>query len=92
VGYFSNGAEGELYRERYCERCVHDQGEAFCPVWEAHLWHNYSQRGDAELEEVLGLLIPRRPRAGASSAREEGGGNGRCRMFLPLAGGEGGAP
>jgi hypothetical protein len=82
MGYFSSGAEGELYRERYCERCVHDQGEAFCPVWEAHLWHNYGQHGDGDVGEVLGLLIPRRP----------DGGNGRCRMFLPLAGGEGGAP
>jgi hypothetical protein len=73
VGYFSNGTEGELYRERYCERCVHDRGEAFCPVWEAHLWFNADQHEDNAVKEFLDILIPRRP----------DGSNGECRMFLP---------
>ncbi len=73
MGYFSNGSEGDGYNETYCMRCVNwkdsvDRGEG-CPVWDAHLMHNYNQEGAAR--EILSILIP----------RSSDGGNGKCAMF-----------
>lgn len=74
MGYFSNGTEGEMYREKYCERCVHDgHGENNCPVWSLHLLHNYDQNENETLKALLDELIPR-----------EGICNQQCRMFIPL--------
>lgn len=78
MGYFSNGTEGELYRERYCERCLHDDPEGpYCPVWEAHLAANYDalKPGNELAREVLDTLIP----------RTGNGGNGECQMFASKA-------
>lgn len=60
MGYFSNGTEGELYRERWCEHCRHDgnhDDDPFCEVWSLHLQFNYGQTGDAKT--ILTALIPR---------------------------------
>lgn len=69
MGYFSNGTEGAAYYDKWCAHCLHDNPdkEVHCPVWNAHLIHNYDQLG------VLGDLIPR---------SEDGLHNERCRMFV----------
>ena len=74
MGYFANGTEGELYRERYCYQCAHysDYSDDECPVWDAHLMSNYNQNGNDDLVFVLENLIPR-----------AGAGNGQCAMFIP---------
>lgn len=70
MGYFSNGSEGECYREEYCDQCIHDINNS-CPVWNAHLARNYKDCNDDA--SILHMLIP----------RTEGGlANGQCRMFL----------
>ena len=75
MAYFSNGTEGELYREQYCDRCVHDgHGENCCEVWGLHLTYNYDRHKNPTLAAVLDTLIPR-----------DGLGNGQCRMFLAEA-------
>ena len=70
MGYFSNGTEGEMYREKYCDRCVNngdEKGEDGCAVWDAHLIYN----GEDGPEPVLNMLIP----------RDADGWNKQCRMF-----------
>lgn len=65
MGYFSSGTEGALYQERWCMRCHHDRDQD-CPVWLAHLVHNYDDdRG------ILDQVIP-----------VNGVQNGQCRMFV----------
>ena len=58
MAYFSNGTEGECYRESYCHQCRHyipgDGPE--CPVWTAHWLYSYGQAGD--VKTILSLLIP----------------------------------
>ena len=73
MGYFSNGTEGEMYQEKWCDRCLH-RGDDSCAVWLVHLTHNYDQHKDKILKLALDTLIPR-----------EGIGNGQCRMFLDEA-------
>ena len=77
MGYFSNGTEGDAYREAHCAKCVHDQEEGGCPVWNAHLTFNSAQLkeddGDGPLGQVLAMLIPRGK-----------GCNLACTMFVPL--------
>ena len=72
MGYFSNGAEGGDYHAQWCSRCVHDVEEN-CPVWLAHLIHNYSECNNEE--SILHLLIPR---------SESGLDNEQCRLFWPI--------
>lgn len=72
MGYFSNGTEGMIYEERYCERCIHygDEEEG-CPIWMAHLLYNYDEaNNDAS---VLNILIP---------INKENGENEQCTMFI----------
>lgn len=82
MGYFSNGAEGADYEERYCSRCVHYDhklGEDLpCPVWMAHLLYAYELCNEKEHpgKVMLDMLIPRTP---------DGLGNEQCRMFVPAA-------
>lgn len=74
MAYFSNGSEGEYYRERYCERCVHDgHGENVCAVWRVHQLFNYERLKDGRLAVILDELIPR---------TEDGCGNAQCTLFL----------
>ncbi len=71
MGYFSNGSEGEHYQAGWCDQCAHDDYAAgkFCPVWSAHLGHNYGAS-----DEVRGILDSFIPQIGAF--------NGGCRMFV----------
>lgn len=57
MAYFSNGTEGEMYRERYCDRCKWDKDHK-CPVWLAHLVHNYDDCNKDN--SPLHLIIPRK--------------------------------
>jgi hypothetical protein len=69
MGYFPNGSAGEDYHHRYCSRCVHDKDN--CPVWLAHLLHNYDECNRPE--SILHLLIPR---------SKDGLDNDKCLMFI----------
>lgn len=73
MGYFSNGAEGMDYQNKWCDRCLHDNYEkgVFCPVWGLHLMHGYT--GSPERQAALDELIPR---------TKDGLGNERCKMFV----------
>lgn len=70
MGYFANGSEGEAYEAMYCRRCVHENDDSGCAVWDAHLMHNYDECNKPE--SILHLLIP----------RGEHGGNLQCKMFV----------
>jgi len=67
MGYFSNGAEGADYQEKYCVNCIHYEG---CAVWVAHLLHSYDECNNKD--SILHILIPR---------SEDGLSNERCRMY-----------
>lgn len=71
MGYFSNGAEGSMYRDQYCDRCVHDV-EHNCVVWLAHLLFGYRDCNDKD--SILHVLIQ----------RDAEGGNKQCKMFIPV--------
>lgn len=78
MAWFSNGTEGEIYRERYCDRCVNNRdlndgrGEG-CPIWDAHLlFMEGDKKPDAQ--EVLDHLIPRETDPPGFAAQ--------CSMFL----------
>lgn len=68
MGYFSNGTEGMLYQEQYCNRCKHDENND-CPIWLAHLVKNYEECN--KKDSILHLLIPR-----------DGIRNLQCKMFI----------
>jgi hypothetical protein len=68
MAYFSNGTEGRSYEEKYCERCIHNEG---CTVWLAHLLRNYEECNNEK--SILHILIPR-------SADDRS--NQQCTMFL----------
>ena len=68
MAYFSNGTEGELYKNEYCRRCVHDANQD-CAVWLVHLIHNYGSKEDS----ILHLLISR---------SKDGLSNEQCKMFI----------
>lgn len=55
MAYFSNGEEGDIYEDRYCRNCVHDES---CAVILLHLTWNYEQNKDAVKKEALEILIP----------------------------------
>ena len=72
MGYFSNGAEGQDYEERYCRRCIY-YGPADgpgCPVWGLHLTYNSEQNRHKRIETILSEFIP-----------INGLSNGQCKMF-----------
>ena len=70
MGYFSNGTEGEIYRDKYCSKCVHDLNND-CAVLLAHLLYNYDDCNNDK--SILHLLIQR---------TESGLGNKQCEMFI----------
>ncbi len=44
MGYFSNGTEGEIYQEQWCNHCIHrPTQEKGCAVWDAHLLLSYEE-------------------------------------------------
>ncbi len=67
MGYFSNGTEGEGYREVYCDKCIHSED---CIIWHLHLYHNYKECNNKD--SYLHKLIP----------RDEKGFNKKCLMFI----------
>lgn len=67
MAYFSNKTESEIYKERYCERCLNFRlkgSEPECPIWDLHLIKLAEQN-------ILDFLIPRTD-----------GMNEECTMFL----------
>lgn len=82
MGYFSNGTEGMMYEEEFCNNCTNwierDGSDVkSCPIMDAHFWSNYDQFSKSKysksLKLVLDTLIPR-----------EGAYNGTCSMFTPI--------
>ena len=73
MGYFSNGTEGRLYQERFCDRCIHDnpQKDIYCPIWNLHLLHNSQECNKPD--SFLHALIP------LSADKLD---NERCKMFV----------
>jgi hypothetical protein len=74
MGYFSNGAEAEIYEEMYCRRCVHGQDhDTGCPVFNLHFLYSYELCNEPMSNPgkvALQMLIPR-----------EGIVNKQCTMF-----------
>ena len=68
MAYFSNGTEGMMYEERYCNRCIHGPD---CVVWAVHFDYNYDQNKDEKIKAILSALIPR-----------DGLWNAECTMFI----------
>ena len=65
MAYFSNGTEGMMYQERYCEHCTYWVGDVDrigsdlgCPIWQLHELHNR----DKEWRATLDRLIPMEPK------------------------------
>ena len=74
MGHFSNGTEGMMYEEAWCDRCRFNADEDnACPVMIAHLLYDYDLSQDKEHpgKVILDLLIP----------IGEDGFNEQCRMF-----------
>ena len=71
MGYFSNGTEGCMYEERYCEKCMHYEE---CAVLIAHMLFNYDQHDNEQLKEALNVFIPM-----------SDGFNDKCNMFIEKA-------
>jgi hypothetical protein len=80
MAYFSNGSEGDWFREQWCERCVNwreDEPDNWgCPIIDLHMMGNYVQCEDTESGKfwarVLSAFIP----------RKDDGYNDKCRMFI----------
>ncbi|MHC4753124.1 MAG: hypothetical protein ACYTFW_25075 [Planctomycetota bacterium] len=75
MAYFSNGTEGEIYREKYCAKCIHEED---CVIWDLHLLWNYDAVGkDADKTKSMALntLIP-----------VDGIQNLECKYFVLLVG------
>jgi hypothetical protein len=81
MAYFSNGTEGLMYEEKYCNNCVHFTdagGEVYaCAVLELHYEFNYEQGGKTKLgkaiKQVLETLIP---------TKKDGLFADECKMFV----------
>jgi hypothetical protein len=65
MAYFANGTEGELYRERFCERCTNwrdlDDGRGpGCPIMDVHFMYAYELCNESEHpgKIMLDMLIP----------------------------------
>lgn len=69
MGYFSNGTEGMMYEEEFCDRCVHQED---CHIWSTHMDWNYEQGKDEKKRAILDFLIPR---------AADGLSNEACTMF-----------
>ena len=73
MGYYSNGTEGMMYEEQYCDKCLHNQNEEFCAVWSAHIMFNYDYCNVPDDKNPLNVLIPR---------SKDKLSNEKCRMFI----------
>ena len=70
MGYFSNGTEGEIYEDQYCNRCVHMHPESSCPCLDAHVLWDYQECDN--MNSILHKMIP---------FTKEGLGNDQCIFF-----------
>lgn len=83
MGYFSNGTEGELFKERYCYGCQNlkedeEFGGDYCPILDLHLLWNYDAVGcnaDQTKKMALDHFI-----------RRDKNGDQSCQMYLPRTG------
>ena len=62
MAYFSNGTEGMMYEERYCENCIYysNNPDEVCPIMEAHFLYGYElcNKKEDPGKVILDLLIP----------------------------------
>lgn len=75
MAYFSNGTEGMDFENNVCGNCRHGESEDeshVCPVMHIHAMFNYEQWGNAKLNQVLEMLVP----------RDTDGFSRKCEMFL----------
>lgn len=78
MAYFSNGTEGEVYRERFCDRCLYDERDGGCPIWFAHLAYCHDEHGKPG-GAILDLLIPMLPHTFSDGITYKIA--GECRFF-----------
>ena len=57
MGYFSNGTEGMMYEEEYCDNFVHRLEESECPILQAHMMWNYEECN--KKDSILHKIIPK---------------------------------
>jgi len=93
MGYFSNGTEGDCYREEYCFRCQNwaqrpGEGGEGCPIMDLHFWWSYKLCNSRSLgKKFLDFLIPRASKKIDCNGKEISLPiNGTCKMFLPKGG------
>lgn len=83
MAYFSNGSEGMDYCARYCDRCIHQNGqdgESGCPVWLLHLLYAYDEcNGTGNAKAMLDALIPMEDTNFKEGPQFKVA--GKCRMF-----------
>ena len=88
MGYFSNGTEGELFRESYCYRCVNwrdldDNRGPGCPIMDAHhLFAREECNNESNAKTILDMLIPRRMITASDGFPLP---INECAMFIPAA-------
>lgn len=76
MGYFPNGTSAEIFMDQHCAHCANNriragtEGES-CPIMDAHMHGNYSQKEGEPLEMVLSTLIRRK------------GLDNECQMYFP---------
>ena len=72
---FANGGDGRrVYRERYCQRCVHYKRDGLeCHVIAVHILYSYDSHTDTPGRKILDILIP----------MDRHNNPGPCRMFIP---------
>jgi hypothetical protein len=88
MGYFSNGTEGESFRDGYCYRCVNwrdfDDGRGpGCPIMDVHFAYNGDQFKDEKVREILTMLISREEVLAPDGVSVD---YNRCTMFLTADG------
>ncbi len=77
MAYFPNGASGEIYQAKHCEKCRNfrvrdDSGVESCPIWDVHFFYSYEACNNETARNVLDMLIP-----------EKGIQPQECSMFEP---------
>jgi len=86
MGHFSNGTEGLLFEEQFCQHCIHsdfregknigDADNPPCPVWFAHECYCYEEcNSKSNAKAILDMLIT----PGTD-------GDNECRMFAAKPG------
>lgn len=86
MGYFQNGTSGDMFREAYCDRCIHDDPEnehdgALCPIWTLHLGWNYDAVGKQDDPAREAVRRAKQEALDAFIPRTKDGDNEKCLMF-----------